>query len=56
MTVETLSPSGDLLISKIVNNQLYKKRYNGYTKAEAKKLFTTYLKEELAKEFVNEEV
>jgi len=39
MTVTKIIPSGAILISAIVNGQLVKKQYQGYTITEAKKLF-----------------
>lgn len=45
MTITKLFPSGDLLISEIYKGQLEQRRYQGYTKKEAVKLFNQDKKE-----------
>jgi hypothetical protein len=44
MIIEKLFPSGDYLITDMVNGNYIKMRYNGYTKKEAIKLFKEYCK------------
>ena len=39
MTVERSFPSGMLIITDIINGQLVKERYMGFTVREAKRLF-----------------
>ena len=46
MKVEVLFPQGILLITKLVLGKEYKHRYIGYSKAEAKKKFTAFVKEQ----------
>lgn len=45
MTVERLTVSGGWLISDIVDNQLIRRRYFGYTKREAIARFKQEIKE-----------
>lgn len=44
MTTERLFPSGDWLITDIINGYLVRRRYSGYTKREAEKLFKAEVK------------
>ncbi len=43
------TPYGSLLLSTIEGNRRIKHLYDGYTIREAKRLFRTYVKEELKK-------
>jgi hypothetical protein len=49
MTVERIKTSGGYLISDIVNNHLFKRRYFDYTRAEAIAEFRRERREEKAK-------
>jgi hypothetical protein len=48
-----LGHSSILVLSCYYENEFYKQRYDGYSLAEAKKLFREYIKEEQKKIFYN---
>lgn len=46
MTIEKLYPSGGYLVSDIIDGQLVKRRYYGYTKKESVRMFKHDIKHE----------
>ena len=54
-TIEKLFPSGMYLVSEVVNGQLIKYRYGGYTKREALRRFAEY-KANFCKQLLNPQI
>jgi hypothetical protein len=45
MNIEKIKHNGHIIISDIIDNELIKKRYIGYSIIECKKMFTAYINE-----------
>ena len=43
MIIEKIKENGDIIISDIIDNQLIKQRYIGYSIIECKKMFKEYI-------------